>query len=76
MTWRYLRRSLEPVLNRAAAEFPGVVLTGPRQSGKTTLLKHLFGETHAYHLSSRTSEPRLWQTPRLSRTALAAGDPG
>ena len=48
MAWRYLNRSLEPVLNRAAAEFPGVVLTGPRQSGKTTLLKHLFGETHGY----------------------------
>ena len=48
MAWRYLERSLEPVLHRATAEFPGVVLTGPRQSGKTTLLKHLCGETHGY----------------------------
>jgi hypothetical protein len=39
----YIPRSLEPVLTRAAQEFPAVVLIGPRQSGKTTLLKHLFG---------------------------------
>jgi len=28
---------------KAAREFPAVALVGPRQSGKTTLLKHLFG---------------------------------
>ena len=48
MTQHYIQRSLEPVLQRAAREFPAVVLTGPRQSGKTTLLKHLFGDTYRY----------------------------
>ena len=48
MAMRYIKRTLEPVLKRAAAEFPAVVLTGPRQSGKTTVLKHLFGKTHQY----------------------------
>src|SRR5262245_28400043 len=48
MSQRYFVRSLEPVLQRAVREFPAIVLTGPRQSGKTTLLKHQFGETHRY----------------------------
>jgi predicted AAA+ superfamily ATPase len=48
MADEYISRSLEPVLKRAVAEFPAVVLTGPRQSGKTTLLKHLFSDEYRY----------------------------
>ena len=39
---------MEPVLRKAAAQFPAVVLTGPRQSGKTTMSKHVFGEASGY----------------------------
>jgi predicted AAA+ superfamily ATPase len=44
----FIPRALEPTLRQAVADFPVVVLTGPRQSGKTTLLKHLFSASHAY----------------------------
>ena len=48
MSIMYINRSLEPVLKQAVSEFPAVVLTGPRQSGKTTLLQHLFIDRYQY----------------------------
>ena len=42
-----IRRNLAPKLTGAARRWPCITLTGPRQSGKTTLCRALFPE-HPY----------------------------
>ncbi len=42
-----IRRALRPVLEKVARQYPVVTLTGPRQSGKTTLVRSAFPD-HAY----------------------------
>lgn len=44
----YYPREMEAVLREAAAEFRVVVLTGARQTGKSTLLERLFAKSHRY----------------------------
>jgi len=41
-------RALSRVIRKALRTFPAIVVTGPRQSGKTTLLKTLCADTHAF----------------------------
>jgi len=41
-------RALEKTILKAIKTFPALVVTGPRQSGKTTLFKMLFSKTHTF----------------------------
>ena len=44
----YIKRLIEKIIIDTLKTFPVVILTGARQSGKTTLLKHLFSSTFNY----------------------------
>lgn len=46
----FRNRALTPLLVHALKTFPAIILSGARQTGKTTLLRHLFGKTHRYVL--------------------------
>lgn len=71
-----IRRQLEPKLLALARGFPVVSLTGPRQSGKTTLVRAAFPE-HAYlnleNLDTRMAaaeDPRRFLRQHLERGAI------
>lgn len=46
----YLSRDIETVIKEASQYFSVISVTGPRQSGKSTLLKHLFPQFRKYSL--------------------------
>lgn len=43
----YIKREITPHLKQLAAQFPAVAIMGPRQTGKTTLARHIFPD-YAY----------------------------
>ena len=50
MDENYIERDITSVVKEAAKFFPVVCITGPRQSGKTTLIRHIFPEYVRYTL--------------------------
>ena len=45
---RYVKRALATTIRRAKTTFPAILVTGARQTGKTTLLAEEFGSSHRY----------------------------
>ena len=67
-----IARHLTPVLGKAAEHYPVVTLTGPRQSGKTTLVRATFPEHRYASLEAPDVRTRAIADPR---GFLAGGDP-
>ena len=61
---KYIPRLIESELLRAARDFSGVILTGPRRAGKTTLLRKLFPKAQYYLLEDPDAVSRLRADPR------------
>jgi len=49
---RMIQRTIEKRLSELLAYYPVIVLTGPRQSGKTTLLKSMFPDREHFNLEN------------------------
>lgn len=56
-----IRRDIENILIKLANQYPVVTITGPRQSGKTTLIRHVFPDKKYVNL----------ETPDIRQFALA-----
>ncbi len=54
----YIRRNLESVVEQVTKEYPVVLLTGPRQVGKTTMLRQLMQGTDRGYVSLDTLQER------------------
>ncbi len=67
---RYVVRKLAKVAADAARHFPALVLTGPRRSGKTTLLRNLFPTSQYVLLEDPDVQVRVRSDPRAFLEAL------
>lgn len=47
-----IKRCITNYINRLKKGFPAIVVTGPRQSGKTTLIKSMFPNYAYYNLEN------------------------
>lgn len=63
MEQAYIKRKIESTILEAAQYFPVITVTGPRQSGKTTMLKQIFPHLHYYSLEDLDTRAFAMEDP-------------
>jgi predicted AAA+ superfamily ATPase len=66
----FIPRALTDQLLKAARSFAAVIVTGPRRSGKTTLLRRVFPKASYHLLEDPDTVARLRADPRGAGAAL------
>src|ERR1035437_5459554 len=61
---RFIPRAIQPAVRGAVRSSPAVVVTGPRRTGKTTLLRHLFPRATYVLLEDPDIQARARSDPR------------
>ncbi len=64
---RYIKRDMEALVVQTANEYPAILVTGPRQVGKTTMLEHIIEQHDLPHEKVTLDD--------LSSRSLAKNDP-
>lgn len=69
-----LKRALQPTVERLAKSFPVIAVTGPRQSGKTTLVRKMFADRAYVSLEDPAERSFAQEDPKgfLARFAMGA----
>lgn len=67
----YISRQITPTIQEVRQYFQVIVITGPRQSGKSTLCKHIFEDFQYYNLEDLSLRERVKTDPKgfLASTA-------
>ena len=61
----YIHRAIEPLLDQALSQFPAVLVTGPRQAGKSTLLQQRLKKYTYVTLDDPVSRALAIEDPEL-----------
>lgn len=60
----YFKRRLESEVKRLASHYSVIVITGPRQSGKTTLCKQIFSDYHYVDIDNVSVREQIMVAPQ------------